>query len=167
MTKKYWIDNDNPDKVVASGGWRLGVIVWAVVIFAGITGAAWWAVSVATSEIRGRGDATKIVNDGRNQVNAQEWFQGKYGEILGADAKLQNARDAWDAAKGTPDEGMWMTSYTGLKNRCVQMVTEYNAEAGKISRGKWMDPSVPQRIDGSDPATDCSEPARPSTAVTP
>lgn len=146
--------------VARSVGWRAALWVLAIVLGAGALSGGVWAFKVATSDVKGAGDATRITNDGRNRVNAQEWFHDQYGQILTADRNLDQAAADLNAH---PNDDFYRTNYTGLKNRCVEMVQKYNAEAGKVSRGKWLDPALPSQIDDSDPKTDCRE----TSAATP
>lgn len=134
------------------------VLLWIVAAVAviAVIGAAIWGIKVATSGVKGEGDQTRITNDGRNRVNAQEWFVGQYEQIRSTDRRIDAAAAA--LAK-TPDE-FGRTNYTGLVNRCMEMVGNYNAEAMKVSRGQWRDQALPFQIGADDPATDCKETAR-------
>lgn len=131
-------------------------IVIATLAFAAI-GVAVWYFGVATSGVKGAGDATKITNDGRNRVNAQEWFANQYELIKSTDRRIDQAAAALAKKPGGEFE---QTNYTGLVNRCIEMVGNYNAEATKVSRAQWRDPNLPAQIDDSDPATDCKESAK-------
>jgi hypothetical protein len=138
----------------------LSVLAWvaiAILVIA-VIGGVIWGVKVATSDVKGAGDATRITNDGRNRINAQEWFAGQYGQIKSTDRRIGEAATA--LAK-TPAGEFEKTNYAGLVNRCMEMVGNYNAEANKVSRGKWLDTNVlPFQIDNSDPTTDCKESAK-------
>lgn len=149
--------------VARSVGWRASLWIVAIVIGVGVLSGGIWAFKVATSDVKGAGDATRITNDGRNRINAQEWFHGQYEQVKSADKRLDRAaadlRTA-EAAKAT-DLDFYRTNLTGLTNRCLEMVGNYNAEANKVSRGKWRDPALPFQLDDTDPATDC----KPDTAT--
>lgn len=154
-----WRDDIREANYVArASGWRLALWILAAVVFFGAIGGGIWAFKVANSDLKGAGDQTRIVNDGRNRVNAQEWFHGQYEQIRSTDRRIDQA--AADLA-AKPDD-INRTNYTGLVNRCMEMVGNYNAEARKISRGKWLDPNLPAQIDNTDPATDCRETATPA-----
>lgn len=135
-------------------------LIWIAVlvgVFA-LLGAITWGVKVATSDIKGAGDQTRIVNDGRNRINAQEWFAGQYEQIKSTDRRIGEASAALAKA---PDDEIAKTNYAGLVNRCMEMVGNYNAEANKVSRGKWLDSAIyPFQIDNNDPTTDCKESAK-------
>jgi hypothetical protein len=132
------------------------IILWVVVFIAvaGLIGGISYVIKVATAPAKGWGDQQIIVNDGRNRVNAQEWFAGKYGYVKGQDAKLPGMRENLEATKGTPDEALWRASLTGATNLCLQAIEEYNAESLKISRGQWKSPNLPFSLPDGD-ATDC------------
>lgn len=132
------------------------IMVWTVVgvLFFGALGAGIWYFRVATAPVKGWGDEQIIVNDGRNRVNAQEWFAGKYGFVKGQDAKIPGMQANLEATKGTADEALWRSSLTGLQNLCLQAVAEYNAESEKISRGRWKSPNLPFSLPDGE-ATDC------------
>lgn len=157
-----WYESGNPTTVVRGGTWRGALWLAIVVLIVGLIGAGIWAVRVATAEARGAGDEHMIVNDGRNRVNSQEWFAGQYGQIKAADLKLAGAKAALDANLGRPDEAFYRTNFTGLQNRCMEMVATYNAETEKVSRGKWRDPALPFQITDSDAATDCQPSKEPA-----
>jgi hypothetical protein len=136
----------------------LSLFAWLAVFLAviAVIGAVIWGVKVATSDVKGAGDATRITNDGRNRINAQEWFAGQYEQIRSTDQRITVAAEALAA---DPADEIAKTNYTGLINRCLEMVGNYNAEAVKVSRGKWRDPALPYAIDTTDPATDCRKDA--------
>lgn len=161
MPREPWFESNNPDRLARSAGWRLGVWIVVGVVFFGLLGAGIWAVRVATSDVKGAGETTQRVNDATNRINSQEWFHGQYAQILTADRNLDEAAANLKANPvGTGNHDFHQTNYTGLKNRCVEMVNAYNAEALKVTRAKWLDPALPQRIDETDPKTDCKENTR-------
>lgn len=149
--REEWRDVDS---VSRSAGWRIGVWIVVGVVFMGLIGGGIYWVKVATAPVKGWGDEQIIVNDGRNRVNAQEWFAGKYGFVKGQDAKLPGMRENLAATKGTADESLWRSSLTGATNLCLQAIEEYNAEALKISRGQWRSPNLPFSLPDGD-STDC------------
>jgi hypothetical protein len=162
MGREPWYDSDNPSRVARGFSWRAALAVVAVVLFVGaISGGIYW-FTVATSDVKGAGDQTRIVNDGQNRVNAQEWFHSQLAQIKTADKNLDDAAANLAKASNDKDREFWQTNYTGLKNRCNEMVANYNAETRKVSRGKWLDPDLPYEITDSDPATDCKPSTTPS-----
>ena len=152
-SKAEWKEFDRESRRAGS---RLALWIVLGVAFTLLLGGGIYALKVATAPAKGWGDEQIIVNDGRNRVNAQEWFAGKYGHVRGQDSKLSGMKAAWDSAKGTADEGRLRDAYTGTQNLCLQAVAEYNAEALKVSRGRWRSPDLPFSLpDG--PATDCDK----------
>ncbi|WP_431728623.1 hypothetical protein [Verrucosispora sp. TAA-831] len=143
-----------------SAGWRITLAALAVAAVLGLTSIGVWYFQVATSGVKGAGDATRITNDGRNRVNAQEWFVGQFEQIRSTDRRIDTAA-AELAAK--PDDEFAATNHRGLVNRCMEMVGAYNAEAQKVSRAGWRDAGLPDRIDDTDPATDCRATDAPAT----
>lgn len=150
----HQLDHHNPDVVMFGLTWRGIVLLLVAVLVLGGIGAGIWAFKVATSDIKGAGDQTRITNDGRNRVNAQEWFASQYEQIRSTDRRIDEAA-AERAANPTDD--FYKTNYTGLVNRCMEMVGAYNAEANKVSRGGWRDEALPFQIDATNTETDCKE----------
>lgn len=151
--KTHYIDSDNPDVVLWGLSWR-GIIgtVLAVLVCGGL-GWAGWAVKVATSDVKGAGDAQIKINSGENRIQSQELFQDLYAKVLEYD---RNIDPLVAAVKGDPSS-FNKTNLTGQYMACNAAVTEYNAETDKVSSAKWLSPDLPYKIDGSDPATDCKE----------
>ena len=157
MSREPWHESDSPGRVVRGASWRLGLIIIGVVAFFGLLGAGIWYLKVQTSGIKGAGDATVQINSGVNRINSQEWFHGQYAQIQAADRQLDELAANVKRFAGKADEAFWVTNYTGVKNRCAEMVAVYNAEAQKVSRQQWRDPNLPAQIDTSSPTTDCKE----------
>jgi hypothetical protein len=145
-----------------SAAWRAALAVIGVVLLVGGISVGIWYFKVKTSDIKGAGDATRITNDGRNRVNAQEWFAGQYEQIRSTDRRID---EAYAELSRKPTE-FAETNYRGLVNRCMEMVGTYNAEAQKVSRAQWRGPSLPVRIDDTDPTTDCRAAHSPDPATT-
>jgi hypothetical protein len=142
------------NRAAMSAGWRLALWVIAIVLLIGAISAGIWAFKVSSSGIKGEGDQTRIVNDGRNRVNSQEWFEEMYQKIISTDKNIDEAAVAF---KANPKDEIATENLAGLKNRCNDMVGQYNAEANKVSRGQWRRVDLPYMIDDSDPKTDCKE----------
>ncbi|MFY1595439.1 hypothetical protein [Micromonospora sp. WMMD737] len=144
-----------------AAGWRIVLAGLAVAAVIGLVAVGVWGFRVATSDVKGAGDATRITNDGRNRVNAQEWFVGQYEQIRSTDRRID---EAYAELSRKPTE-FAETNYRGLVNRCMEMVGAYNAEAAKVSRAQWRDTSLPERIDDTDSTTDCRAAHSPTPAV--
>lgn len=145
------------DSVSRSAGWRIGVWTIAVVLFAGLVGGGIWAFKVATSDIRGQGDATQKINSGANRIAAQETFEALFQQIQTYDRNLDQA--AKDKAEH-PGDPFYATNYSGLVKQCNDAVGQYNADARKVSRAKWLTEDLPFEIDLNNPLTDCKESVR-------
>ncbi len=140
-----------------SAGWRAAIWIAAAVVFFGAIGVGIWWFKVATSEVKGAGDQTRIVNDGRNRIAAQEAFEQLYAQIQAYDRNLdQAAKDKTEH----PGDAFYTTNYSGLVKTCNDAVGQYNADARKVSREKWIAPDLPYEIDLNDPKTDCKESTR-------
>lgn len=154
MNRNDWREVDS---VSRSAGWR--IFVWAVVAVVAvgaITAGVWW-FKVATSGVRGEGDQTRIVNDGKNRIASQESFEALFQQIQAYDRNLDQA--AADKAEH-PSDGFYATNYSGLVKQCNDAVGQYNADARKVSRAKWLSNDLPYEIDSTNPLTDCKENAR-------
>lgn len=126
--QRYWTDNPNPDGVARSAGWRTAVWILVGVVFFGLLGAGIWAFQVATSDVKGRGDAVRIKNDAPNRIAAQERAVVLYEELKMADAKLDVLSAA---AAANPDDKIVQTQYTGSVSYCLGVIAEYNAHTQK------------------------------------
>lgn len=135
---------------------KLGLLAAVGVAFAAIAlcGIGVWGFKVATSDIKGSGDATRQINSADNRIASQEHFHSLMGEILKTDRNLDQA--AKDKAEN-PGDDFFATNYSGLVKHCNDVVEQYNADAQKVSKSKWLDPNLPQIINNSDPTTDCKE----------
>lgn len=149
-----WYESEDPGRVSRAAGWRIGVWIVVGVVFFGLIGVGIWGFQVATSDVKGAGDQTRIVNDGKNRIAAQESFEALYAQIKAYDRNLDQA--AKDKAEH-PGDPFYATNYSGLVKTCNDAVGQYNADARKVSRAKWLSPDLPYEIDTNDPTTDCKE----------
>lgn len=127
----------------------------ATLVVIGVIGAAWWAIAVATSDIRGRGDAVQQTNSGTNRLGQQSYFEDTYAEIKAADRKLTALAAA---AKGQPADSAAAVRLLGAENYCQDVVGDYDAAARKEVAAKFRAVDLPAQIDTTDPATDCEPP---------
>lgn len=134
---------------LSTAGWFLVVMAFFAVI-----GIGTWAFKVVTSEAKGAGDATRQINSGKNRIAAQETFEALYGNIKSYDKNLDQA--AQDK-KEHPGDSFYATNYSGLVKQCNDAVAQYNADANKVSRAKWLTDDLPFQINENDPTTDCKE----------
>jgi hypothetical protein len=157
MRREPWYESENPSRVVRGASWRVGVWILAAVAVVGVIGAVIWGVRVATSEVKGAGDKAIIVNDGKNQIASQEQFEALFQQIQVYDRNLDQA--AKDKAEH-PGDAFFATNYSGLVKQCNDAVGQYNADARKVSRAKWMSEDLPFEIDQTNPLFDCKETTR-------
>lgn len=153
MGKQYYIDSDNPDRVLWGLSWR-AVIGWIVVLLL-CAGANWftWGVKVFTSDMKGAGDQQIRINSERNRTQQQELFRAMYGKIVEYNTNIDVAY-LMKESNPTPFNN---TNYLGLVMTCNQAVQEYNAQVGKVTATKWLPEDLPYSIDQTDPRFDCKE----------
>ena len=65
------------------------------------------------------------------------------------------------AVKADPGDRTAKQNLTGTTTYCLSAVAEYNAEARKYSSKEFRDADLPDRIDTTDPATDCKPSKEP------
>lgn len=147
-----WMENENPDKVGLSAGLRVGLVVLVVAII----GIGVWGFRVATSDVKGEGDATIQKNSAPNRVQARQEFQNIYEDIQGADQRIDVMAEAYAASKTTVNQ----TNLTGAKTYCISRVREYNALSKKYLSADFRPEGLPAAIDSLDPAFDCKESAK-------
>lgn len=145
------------DRASLSFAWRLALWTLAGIVFCGLLGWLILGIRAATSETKGELDKTIAINQGKNQIQSQELFEDLYAKIQEYDKNLDQA--AADK-KANPGSSFHTTNYSGLVMACNEAVTQYNAEARKVSRGKWMSADLPYEIDTTDTRFDCKESAR-------
>ncbi len=149
MTK--WYDSDNPSTVVRGASWRAGVWIGVVLLVVALISIGVWGFKVATSDVKGQGDAIVQKNSANNRIAAQERFEDLYAEITQTDAKIGPAKQAFKANPTAVNQ----TNLTGLVNYCLDVVGDYNAEARKYTSADFRAVDLPSQISTMDPATDC------------
>lgn len=157
MSRKHWTESDDPRRI--QRGLAGTILLWTLgfLILGALVGVTTWGFGVLTSDVKGRGDATRQKNSATNRIGAQERFEDLFAEIESADKRLDQA--AADLAT-TPGDPTLRTNYTGLRNHCLDVVGDYNAEARKYTAAQFRAIDLPLEIDDTDPATDCKENAR-------
>lgn len=152
MNKQPWYDNDNPTTVARGASWRVGLWFIAATVFFGLISIGIWGFQVATSDVKGKGDATRSVNAGGNRLAQQAYFEQTYADIRAADAKL----DQLAADKAAKVDGADIR-YSGAVSYCIQLRADYNAAARKEVAARFREVNLPDQIDANDPAMDCKE----------
>lgn len=136
-----WHQSDNPTTVVGGATWRIVVTALAITaVFAAVSVGVWW-LRVATSDIKGRGDATRTVNSGDNRLAQQAYFEQTYADIKAADLNLDLPGDD--------------TQRAGRTAYCRRLVADYNAAARTQRSDAFRSADLPAQISTADPATDC------------
>ncbi len=154
--KTPWHDSDNPGTVMRGATWRGWIWAITAVVMVGLISGGIWAFKVATSDVKGAGDATIQINSGENRIQSQELFEDMYAKILEYDKSLDVAAAA---VKRSPSN-YTQTNYDGLLMTCNAAVEQYNAETRKVGSTKWRSPDLPYEIDTTAPETDCKETTR-------
>ncbi len=150
------------DRREATKWFGLGIGWWiTALIVAAIVAVAIWGFGVATSGVRGQGDAFSENNSAENWVAAQARFEQNYAEIKATDAKIGNAHDALQA---DPGDRTLQQTLAGLQSYCLTVVGDYNADARSYLSEDWRSADLPQQIEteglSADPTTDCKESTR-------
>lgn len=122
------------------------------VLVAILSGVAWWGFTVATADIKGRGDAHKQKSSASNRIAKQEWFEEVYADILASDRKIGLFKEALAA---DPKDKTARTNYNGQVAYCQDAVADYDAESRKYTSEAFRAIDLPAKIDPADPLTDC------------
>ena len=118
--------------------------LWAIalVLLIALGGVGAWAFRVATSDIKGQGDAVVTKNSGTNRIAAQERFEDMYQDILAADRRIAVAAAT---AKRNPSQ-VNTTNLAGAVSYCIEVVADYNAEARKYTAQEFRSLDLPAQI---------------------
>lgn len=130
--------------------WVAGII--AIVAVIGVLG---WLFKVGTSDVKGKGDATRQVNSAENRLGAETRFRQLYEGIQADDDKIT-------LLKSTAKSEMDDTNLQGLQLGCLDHVKDYNAMVNAPTTAKFRPADLPTRI-GQDTETDC----KPDTTSAP
>lgn len=133
-----------------SAAWRIVLSFLAVLAVAGLVSIGIWYFKVATSDVKGAGDAARQNNSAANRLHAQQ----KYAELHeGIQATDRNIDTLAEAVKNDPTQ-VNKTNLIGAQNVCQSSVAEYNAMATNVLTRGWIPAGLPVRV-GDDPGTDC------------
>lgn len=127
----------------------IGVVVGLIAASLGV-----WAFNVATSDIKGAGQATLQKNSANNRIAAQQRFEDLYQEVLTADQRIDVAADS---AAANPGSLVAQTNLAGAVTYCIDVRGDYNAEARKYTAAEFRAADLPAQIDTYAPSTDCKE----------
>lgn len=133
-------------------GWTIVLLVLALAL---VTGALIWGLRVATSDVKGRGDAEIVKNEVRNRIRAQEGFEKLYQDIVTADRNLTTTSEV---LRGKPTGDLKLeTELLGQRHYCAGLVADYNARARSFTQEDFRAADLPLKIDDTDATTDCKE----------
>lgn len=113
-----------------------------------------WGLGVATSGVKGQGDAQRQKNSAANWTKQQAEFERMYASIKAQD---KNITIAHAEAKANPNDQTKQINYSGLVRNCNDTVGNYNAMARSYLAEQFRAADLPAQIDDTDPATDCKE----------
>ena len=134
-------------------GWWVLIVIVAIALTAGI-----WGLQVATSGVKGQGDAQIQKNSAENWIKAQARFEQNYAEVKAADVKITNTYKMW---QDDPTDKTAKQTYTGLQSYCLSVVAAYNADARSYLSEDFRSADLPDQIQTEGPsankATDCKE----------
>jgi len=130
------------------------IIAVALAVLLGAIALGWaiWAMNVATSGIRGQGNAVIQKNSAQNWTKAQGEFESIYAEIVATDQKITVARQR---LADDPDDRTAKDIAYGTENVCLSLVADYNAKARTYLAADFRAVDLPDQISNLDPTTDC------------
>lgn len=131
---------------------RITLIALASLLALALIGIGLWGFRVATSPIKGTGDAAITKNSSANWTAAQARFEDLYAGIIAADRKLDAAAERLAA---NPDDLTLQQTHAGIQSGCITLVGDYNAEARKYLAEDFKASDLPDQISNNDPNTDC------------
>lgn len=138
-------------KVLGGGFLITLVIVLGAILIGGII----WGISVATSDVRGQGDAVRQINSGTNRIEQYDHFFKLDADIRSQAQNAANAKAQLDAFnKTTPPSSTesfsitesrnnLQSAYTGMTQICVSNVNKYNNDSASYTMAKFKDSGLP------------------------
>jgi hypothetical protein len=117
-------------------------VIWTIVILAVIAliGGIVWGFGVATSGIKGQGDAVKINNSAENWTGKQEKFEKLNAGVEAAKEKVTLHKEL---AAENPNDLTQKQTLAGVRSACISAVHQYNAESRKVLSRDWKSPDLP------------------------
>jgi hypothetical protein len=128
--------------------WFAGrAVLWTAFTLALIAAAviAVFAFNVGTSDVKGRGDATRIHNSATNRIFAQQDFQQRYNRFKSQD--VPNVKTAKDTFLLDPSS-VNLTNLTGAIQFCHSEAGNYNTDAKSFLLKDFRDNGLPKNLDG-------------------
>lgn len=166
----------HPIRETTKGVVKGGFIILIVILVVGGISALIWGFNVATSDLKGRGDAQMKINSGTNRIEEYTKFFTLDKDIRttaqnAADAKAQldafNKTTPVSASESfniTETRNNLQTTYTGNHQQCVANVNAYNAASqASYTESKFKDSSLPWNYSTSVCDDPTHLPAQPPT----
>jgi hypothetical protein len=141
-------------------GGGFGILLLVILGFMAI-GAVIWGVSVATSDVRGQGDAQMQINSGTNRIDQYTHFWTLDKDIRAESANIATAKQQLaDFNKSMPiskDEPFNISeqrtslqnNYNGPLQLCRANVAQYNNDSKAYTSAKFKDSQLPWSYDPS------------------
>jgi len=126
MQRKYWV-------------W---IIIAVLVLAVGIP-----VLSILTAPLRAANQVVNKVVNADAIVSNYEWFHDQYNAIKATQKKVDIAKNALDAAKGTDAYQNRSTEYYGVQMVLQGMIGEYNSKSKQITRNLWKAKDLPYQIE--------------------
>lgn len=139
-------------------GGGFGLVLVFVLGFMAI-GAVVWGISVATSDVRGQGDATKQINSGTNRIDQYTHFwtldkdiRSQAQNIATAKQQLDDFNKAMPISKDEPfniseQRTSLQNNYNGPLQLCRANVAQYNNDSKAYTSAKFKDSQLPWSYD--------------------
>lgn len=123
-----------------SAGW---ILVLVLLLVGGVTSALMWGIGVATSGVKGQGDAIKINNSAENRIEKQELFEKLYASVETNKALVAQHKGN---VESNPKDLTAKQTLEGVKSICIASVNKYNAEARKVTSMDWKAVDLPESL---------------------
>jgi hypothetical protein len=121
-------------------GW---ILLIALLVIGGVTSAVIWGIGVATSGVKGAGDAVKINNSAENRIEKQEKFEKLFA---GVEANKEKVALHKGIVEANPDDKTAKQTLAGVQSACISSVNQYNAEARKVTSMDWKAADLPESM---------------------
>jgi hypothetical protein len=109
-----------------------------------------WGFTVATAELRGRGDAHVQLNSASYRIAAYDHFFEQCSSIQGTEGSIDALIAQLAEAKSQRTKDLVNSSLAGAKAIRLQAINDYNADARKnYTEGQFRDSDLPYYIEPS------------------
>jgi hypothetical protein len=137
-------------------GWLLVIILGVLAL---VTGAIFWGIGVATSDLKGQGDAIKQINSGTNRIEQYTHFwtldkdiRSQAQNVATAKQQLADFNKAMPISKDEPfniseQRTSLQNNYNGPLQLCRANVAQYNNDSKAYTSAKFKDSQLPWSYD--------------------